>query len=523
MRWSGWVEGVFRPLAVGAMMGCMAVSLAELAHLFFPAWNATFLIVGSGLAALEANYSYRLIRANPSFGGDVLKFRLVELATLFIALKIGSYLGDPWSEVWADIRTWPNDPLAILDVESLVAFVMALVSWQAATGTARDLELLAEPVTEADLRAWAGQDRLSAIESLWQRFLWGGVLLLALAGLTRLGLAELLNMNRPFVPGLVLNVLVYFSLGVIMLGQAHFAVSYARWQADQFQVAAELPGRWARCSLAFLSLAALIAFLWPTRYALGLFEVIEWMAGALYSIVWFLSMLLFLACAIPISWFLWLLSRLGGAETAPEFTPEPLALPPQREPPPVPGWYDLLQSVFFWVAVLGIVYVVVRAYLQDHPGLVQAVRTLDPIRTARRWWMALWERLGRWSRAAGARLPRRRSAPWKRAGVLPVGQPAFRFFHLGARSPREQVLYYYLSIVRRAGRLGLARRPAQTPYEYDAELGASLPQAQPDLAGLTQAFVEARYGRRAVEPAGARRAHALWRRVRAALQALRRP
>jgi len=88
-------------------------------------------------------------------------------------------------------------------------------------------------------------------------------------------------------------------------------------------------------------------------------------------------------------------------------------------------------------------------------------------------------------------------------------------------SPRERVLYYYLSIVRRAGERGFPRRRSQTPYEYDTLLEPNLPYAQQDMASLTQAFVEARYSRREIEPDQAGQIQTYWQRVKAALQALK--
>jgi hypothetical protein len=93
---------------------------------------------------------------------------------------------------------------------------------------------------------------------------------------------------------------------------------------------------------------------------------------------------------------------------------------------------------------------------------------------------------------------------------------------LGAQSSRDQILYYYLSLLRRAGELGFPRRPAQTPREYEPTLATHLPEAQAETDQLTQAFVEARYSRQAIGGDQARRARAYWERVRAALQARRR-
>ena len=84
--------------------------------------------------------------------------------------------------------------------------------------------------------------------------------------------------------------------------------------------------------------------------------------------------------------------------------------------------------------------------------------------------------------------------------------------------PRELVRYFYVSAARRAAQAGQPRRPAQTPYEYEASLGEHFPDLEPDLSGLTEAFVEARYGREPVEDEDVARVKPLWQRVTAALR-----
>ncbi len=84
-------------------------------------------------------------------------------------------------------------------------------------------------------------------------------------------------------------------------------------------------------------------------------------------------------------------------------------------------------------------------------------------------------------------------------------------------APRELVLYYYLSIVRRAAQSGLPRRPGQTPDEYSADLAQALPEAGPDVAPLTRAFVEARYSRHPVARGQAQLLRGHWQRLKAML------
>ncbi len=509
-----WVENLFRPLVIGLMFGCIALSLVELVHLLFPAWNGTYLVAGCVLASVEANYSYRLIRARALRGVDLLRFRVIELVLFLILLRIGAYLGDNWADVLADIQTWPHYLSKIVDLETTAAFVLAFLSWHVSTQTVRDLERLDDP--PAFHRYY-----VPPADSLASRFFWGGTVLLIAAGLTRIGIAQLLNLSHPPVPGLVLNVLVYFLLGLVMLGQVRFATLHKRWQSQGIKVANDLPRRWVRYSLALIGLAAFLAFLLPTGYTMGLLDTVGWTLSTILGIIWYIATLLVLLLTLPLTWLLWLLSKLLG-EPAP--VPQGrFSAPDLLQPPPgrvAPDWLEIMRSLLFWTVALGIVFYVVRSYLRDHPEVRESLLTLGLIRALHRLWMALWQRLGKWIQSASERIPRG-FLSLRPARRRPSQEP-FRFFRLGALSPREQIRYYYLSILRRASQHGFPRRPAQTPDEYRTTLEPALPEAKEEMNLLTQAFVEVRYSRHEVESGQARRVQVSWRKVKATLNALRR-
>jgi len=204
----------------------------------------------------------------------------------------------------------------------------------------------------------------------------------------------------------------------------------------------------------------------------------------------------------------------------PEF--EPVPHPPLQEGRGIAlDWLGLLRSLLFWGAILLVVFYTVRSYLRDRPELLRAVTQVAPARTLRRWWASLKRWFKRWrvqlGQAARKHLPHGlpRQAP---GGTLSRGR--FRFFRLGALSARERVLYYYLSILRRAGQQGRPRQRHQTPYEYAETLTPHLPQDQGEMDALTQAFVEARYSAHPVALDQERRVRDVWRRVKAALRAL---
>ena len=509
-----WVENVFRPLAIGVMFGCIALSLVELVRLVFPAWSGTYLVVGCVLAALEANYSYRLIRARSLRGFDRLRFRAIEIALFYPVLKIGSYLGDSWASVLADIQSWPRNPGGIFDLETLAAFLLALISWHVAGQTTGDYERLDEPPEYH-------RYYVSPLDSMAGRFFEGGLVLLVAAGLTRAGLAHLLNLSRPPVHGLILNVLVYFLVGLVMLGQVRFATLRKRWQAQEIKVSDELPGRWVRYSLAFIGLVAGLAFLLPTGYTLGLLDVIGWTLGAILGFLSLVFTVLFWLFMLPLAW---LLSWLGLVPSQLGLDQPLSRLPPQNQDPPVaPDWLQILRSLVFWAIVLGILFYLVRSYLRDHPELAKALANLGLVRALRDMWSAFrrsLRSLGGWGKAVMERLPRHWALPLRRRGTSnrePLG-----FFRLRGLPPREQVLYYYLSILQRAGRQGLARRPAQTPEEYRSALDPNLLGAHRPLEQLTRAFMEARYSRHVVDSDQVRGVRASWQQVKAALSRLRR-
>ncbi|HEX6509667.1 MAG TPA: DUF4129 domain-containing protein, partial [Chloroflexota bacterium] len=130
-------------------------------------------------------------------------------------------------------------------------------------------------------------------------------------------------------------------------------------------------------------------------------------------------------------------------------------------------------------------------------------------------WTTLLLRLRGYAEAVADRLPRSMTV---RARPSMPGRGRLGFTRVGSMAPREQVLYYYLSVVRRAGRQGLPRLGSQTPREFAAGLAPHLSEAAPDMEHLTDAFVEARYSRHEVAVSQVDRIRASWQRIRAALR-----
>jgi hypothetical protein len=508
-------------MAVGGMVGCIAHSLVRLIQLFFPSWSGTFVVVGCVVAAVEANYSYRLIRSRRLRGSDLLRFRAVELALFLMLLRVGAYVGDAWAEVVGDVLSWPQHPGRVFDLEVLFAFLLVLLSWFESTKATDDMRRIGEPpIRDASY--------VPPADALVSRFLWGGALLLGTTGVTRIGISDLLNLRRPSVPGLIGNVLIYFTLWLLMLGQIQFARLSERWRKEGLDVPAALTSHWVRYTLILLGLAGLIAYILPTAYTWPLLDVAAIVVGtALYvaNVILQVMLLAFSLLLTPLAGLLGLGGEVGSRQR-PDPIP-PLDFPSMTPVRSAPDWLEIARALAFWAFGLVVVWYTVRSYLRDRPGLSASLKRFRPLRAARQVLGTLWRQLARLVAAI-----RRKTNRWRAEGGLGAGgrpgadgllsdRDPFRFFRLAALSRRERTVYYYLSILRRAARHGFPRGQSQTPYEYDNDLGPNVPEVEEELDSLTDAFVEARYSTHEIDEEREGRVRANWKKIRTALRSLR--
>jgi hypothetical protein len=209
-----------------------------------------------------------------------------------------------------------------------------------------------------------------------------------------------------------------------------------------------------------------------------------------------------------------LLSLLSGRDSGGPLPPaSPLAAMP-TPPPPAKFEPNLLTALIFWVCMLLLAIYAVGLIIQRNPGLLRAMTTRGPLAWLMQQLSWLWRDTRVWASQATARA---RTLLRRPVTIRPARMPALR---LGRLAPRELVRYFYRSTLRRAAAGGLPRRRAQTPYEYSATLAQRLPEAQQDIAELTDAFVVAEYSPRPIGQADAQRARRPWERVRRRLRAL---
>ncbi|MEJ7652379.1 MAG: DUF4129 domain-containing protein, partial [Chloroflexia bacterium] len=346
-------------------------------------------------------------------------------------------------------------------------------------------------------------DRLS------HRFLMGGVMLIAVSGVTRLGMAGLISGSRSPVSGLVVNALLYFVLGVIMLGQIRYTALNTQWRLRGANVSEGLSRSWVRQSVVFLALTAFVALLLPTRYTVGLLELL----GYILSVFLWIVLIFWTLLLIPFGWLMSLLGT-GSTEGQQQSMPPPPVQPPNSDSGG--SWFGLFQSFMFWVVVVLVAGYLVRAFLRKNPHLLNELARIRPLQVLGRLLLALWRRLTHYAATAAA-LVRHGASARPNLGVGVFGPRRRR----PANTPRDRVIEEYRSTVEFAGERGYRRGRGETPNEFDQTLSPHLREAGPQMRDLTDVFERARYSPHDIEPQQAGSAHTDAERVEAELEAIR--
>jgi hypothetical protein len=496
-----WVRRVFQPAVVAVLVWCIAWSVAHVIAAMSAGWRPTLFWSVPVLMALVGFNSQRVMRKRLLSGTTALRSRLIELGVLFLIVKFVSYFDNTIPQIVAEIRGWAQEPSTFFDSQTLLAYFLGVVAWIGANQTARDLDAVDDPTM------YLGET--GPRRRLMGRYFLGGAVLLVFAGIRRVNLMSVLNMDNPRVTGLILNVLIYFFTGLVMLGLVQYVHLNTLWRRDKVKVSKGMGTTWIRYLLVLLGLAAIVAFLLPTGYTVGILDL----AAMIFFVISYLVTFLYLLLLWPISM---LLSLLMGrpVESAlppmqrPQFAPEP----PQARSPGSPFW-GILQSFLFWAILIAVVIYLVRSYLRDHPEMLAAIQQFRPIA----WLVGLWRAIRRWLREVGhtvqTRVPAliRRLRPTRSTSGTEQERP---------RGPtsRQQLIYHYLTTLDRAKEAGLPRRHTETPYEYRRTLEPHLAESAEAMQGLTESFIVARYSVHSIKPEEVARQQSNAREVQRALR-----
>ena len=472
----GWIVNFLQPAMIGVMVACISYTIAQLLRQWVPGWRHHLFIIAPILAALAGYATHQTIQKHYLGSNESLRYQIYELVLIFLLCKISTHLDNTMSEIISQVQGWFTDPKTFFDGETILMFVLSTMAWFSAAVTARDLHNITDPTL------YIGEK--SPMTRLSTRFYAGGLILLITTAFARVRFAEILQNDNPRVPGLIFNILIYFMLGLFLLGQLNYLRHTGLWRRQRVQFDAEVGKVWLRYSLLFLGLVTLIAFILPTGYTVGLLDLVRYTI----NLVLFIVNLIFFILSYPVLLLLSLLFR--NEESALPLPETPVSFQPPETPAATSNneWLEIARSIVFWIIALMAVGYVIRGYLRDRSNLLTSLQRIKPVK----WLMIVLKNIARlWRRISSSIVEtvpkmidrlRRRSA--KRLSPSRKQRGA---------GHRDRVFFHYLHTLDVAKEEGLSRANTQTPYEYNQVLASSLKDAKPQMARLTEIFMEARY------------------------------
>lgn len=536
-----WTRRLSQPVSLTFLVTAIFAAVLNVINLIVPfqGWFALLPLIG--FAALEGIYTSFWIEHPDRRVLDRTTYRFAEFGILLVVTRIftlfASGQGIPSLE---EFRLYLRTPLAFfIDGYFIVALLLVTSAWRLAINQANKFQQLAVSAVEARFytlppveQAQSKNDRPLLVQrsevlaSFFRFWVWGGVVMIVAAAMSTVQLAEFTVVRNPLALGrlglrplLIIALLTYFLTGFWLVSQGRLQVMNARWLINGVQKREGIERRWQRSSLLILLGIALVAAFVPVGSTLPISRILNTIVSlALYatSIIWYVITLLIFTILLPL--FNFLRGRPVENESEPPIsTPAPLQeMLEQQTPPLINETSQLLFSSFFWTVIIFLAVSAFLYYLRER-GVELNSRTVGHL------WrrFVIWLRQG-WMGLATQTETLRKAIRLRNGRQPPVSdtphKPPWRFIRINALPPREQIRYFYLSIVRRAGETGTTRRADETPLEYVQDLKSSWPEHEEEIEELTQAFLTARYSAQPVEKGWANTVKTTWKHLRASLR-----
>jgi hypothetical protein len=391
----------------------------------------------------------------------------------------------------------------------IIAALTWLGSWRLASELL-DLETL-DPTLDREVIHEAAQAQVEIRRELITFTMIVGVALTFLAGLLRLYLRTDGRSDEAALYGLW-HIVIYFFLALVLFSRTRLNLLRSGWVWEKVPIGRGVGARWITYTVLLLAVAVVIALLLPTQYSLGLLGTLGYILQIIIAVI---QLIIFAIATLLYA----LLSLFAPDVQRSEQTQPPPMRPPQLPQAPYspqPALSEFVQSLIFWCVFLIIAGYVVAQYLRRHPEMVDWLKHLPGMSLLAR----AWRKLRGWFGGLSQQIENLREAR-RRAQRPTAAQSASaprRWINLRKLSPRQQVQFYYLAMLRRGSEHGHARQPTQTPYEYARALESQIPEIDQDVDGLTEEFLEARYSRHNIPLEHVGLVRRYWERIKRALK-----
>ena len=462
------------------------------------------------------------------------RYRAAEALVLLVLLRLVSWgvVGNwPTAQSWIELLS--NPLLLFFDGFFAAALVAVYATWYRTLNMSNVFIRLAPDAAERHYYAIPRPERIEANQPMpinrealqnnfAQQFLGGAILVLFCTAILSIDLATIETIRNPLTegigrlrlpPGMLVGLLLYFLTSFLLFSQARLAMMEVRWLLEDVQKSPGIGRVWTRRTALILLVIGLGAAFLPVGSTFVFSQMLSWLIyGAMWVITAVFQILAFLILA--------LLAYLFPNRTPAE--PEPLEPMPPFQPQGLPELTepvqsDLMQMILasaFWAVVIVMTVLAFSFFLRERNIKINSALFRQVWQVIVAGWRALWHRVKLQAKEVREVLQTRRQSALAPKSI----SPGWRFVRLNALSPREKVRYFYLSTVRRAGNEGVPRQESETPTEYAGDLKGAWPETGPEIDGLTEAFLHARYSRQPVTETDIPPIKAQWQRVKAAIR-----
>lgn len=512
-RATQWVRYVIRPLSLAILVLSLMVGIIALirAVTLDERWSA--LTIFLLLVALEAIYTTNWLKHPDRLRLDHTAYRAAELLLIVLFARIVS--GVVFNEGFpsgAQLQLYLANPLPFfMNTSFIVTLLLALITWRMAVVLSKifghlevsefELRYYSRPLAQRkalsdDQPIQTGRGQL--VRAFGQYWVWGGMLLAVTVGLSSIEIQSYDFLKNPLAvdrlglqPALLIIMLLYFGIGFWLLSQAKLMEMNARWLVNNITKDEQLERSWQRSSLLILVLVGLIAAFLPIGPTLAIGRILNALIFALLFIINFLVFLI----SLPIALLFALLANRSIAEVAPMPPLAPQALA-DNVPPGLSSLGETVAMVLssaFWSIFAVAVVLALLFFLRERKNLSQEKSVVALWQRFVAWLEEFWWRFRMRVNAVRLQFPVHLTKEKGREKGGESGAGHWRFIRLSGLSPREQIRYFYLSTVRRAGERGIKRETAETPLEYAEDLKDNWPEVEEEVEALTDAFLKARY------------------------------
>lgn len=533
-----WRRRLLQPIVIALLVTSMGIGAVSVLNVSAP--GRPWLSLGSLflLINLEAIYTTIWLRQPARRSLSHWRYRLAELIVIALLLRLYAWLisGVPFPSL-DDLRLALRSPLVLFaDGYFLTALFLSFFSWAVSINLAAIFTDLAISQVEyryysqphSALLNWRTDKPIEVHRSLLMRrffrhWIWGGGFILICGALSTFALSDLAKMGRTIDVGrlglqaeMIWAMVLYFISGFWLLSQGRMEVMRARWLMAGTDADREIERRWLRQSLLVLGGIALVAAFLPVGSTVPIGRVLNAIVSVVIYVAGILFYLISLLFILLISLFsIFQRERPPQDEIEPPRNLDEIMADRAAAAETAGGLSDtaaMVLSSAFWTLLIVVVVLAVLFFIRER-GIKINDRTMGQWwRTLRSWLRFWWRGMQAQAQEVGQQIRERWPARIKTPQI--EAERPWRFIRINDLSPREQVRFFYLALVRRAGEQGVNRKENETPLEYMSDLSHAWPEEKEHVSTLTGAFMDARYSPKPIEEEEAGLVRTVWKQVR---------